>query len=163
MTIEEKINIITEVANRFCQYNVRPIAITGSLLLYKLGINIEREPGDLDLVVALYDNEHEEDAIKSIELPSDLEIISISDSSSEYDCAYEVEYKGFNFKVDFLISKENFQLIDDSLYGDLDSLIKYKTYLSKHASPPNKRQKHIDDLIKIEEYINKEQTSCQDS
>jgi hypothetical protein len=74
MTIEEKINIMTEVANRFYQYNVRPIAITGSLLLYRLGIDIEREPGDLDLVITLYNKEHEEDAIRGIDFPSDLKI-----------------------------------------------------------------------------------------
>lgn len=117
-------------------------AVSGSLFLQLLGIDLGRENGDIDIIV--------DKPIIDLDLKIPEGWIQIQGKTIS-----SVTYRNtrLNINLDILYSLESRQMIGDTKCGDIYNLIKAKNKYIEGES--HAKQKHIKDLEIINNWLNK--------
>lgn len=148
LTLKQKV----ELAKWIVENNYHT-AITGSILLWTLGIDIGREPQDIDILVRDIGSADFRD---SLVLPPFTEEV---DFESEDGYTVLARYMFFGTKIEFLLAKEH---QDDCFYDDIlllkDLLEAKKGYLLSGSFGASK-EKHAKDIKAIEEWLDKNKES----
>lgn len=117
--------------------DLNPTAIlTGTLMLKLRGIDLGREPHDIDILLRDY--------ATTIILPSSLYSHVENSTSSDESCS-KFSYDDIN--IDVMSSNEDFDIVDGYRLAKVENLLKVKCLYSKQDNINAK--KHIDDIITI--------------
>ncbi|MFP4019100.1 MAG: hypothetical protein ACLFUH_07610, partial [Bacteroidales bacterium] len=125
---------IWEIAKRIHDYNEN-CSITGTLMLKIRGIDLGREPKDVDILICDY--------APNIKFPPDMKAKQIGQASDGSGAKYQ--YDGVI--IDVLSDGEEPEIIDGWRLGTLKKLLGVKYEYSKQANED--AQKHYNDLIKL--------------
>lgn len=133
------LNIAKEIVKLNESYDA---AVSGSLFLQLLGIDLGRENGDIDIIV--------DKPIIDLDLKIPEGWIQIQGKTIS-----SVTYRNtrLNINLDILYSLESRQMIGDTKCGDIYNLIKAKNKYIEGES--HAKQKHIKDLEIINNWLNK--------
>lgn len=126
---------ILEVAKELLDLNENA-SLTGTLMLKIRGIDLGRDPHDIDI---LFD-----DFADNFKFPADAEVENLSEESYHYT-AIKYKYKGF--MVDVLSCATPPETVNGWRLGSVQELMKVKYEYSKQNNAS--AQKHHDDLIKL--------------
>lgn len=119
-----------------CILDLNPnCSLTGTLMLKLRGIDLGREPKDIDLLI--FDN------AVNIKFPEGFDLKLIGNSSDGTSAKYLFN----DFIVDVLSDGEKPEIINGWRLGTLEKLMEAKYLYSKQDNPSAK--KHYEDLIKL--------------
>jgi hypothetical protein len=125
---------LLELAKKILDLNPNA-SLTGSLMLKIRGIDLGREPHDIDILIRDY-------APKCV-LPSDLKI----EKSNASSCGTGIKYKCGDIEIDIMSSSEEPEIIDGWRLGKVQELMEAKyDYFKKEGEVA---KKHYDDLVKL--------------
>lgn len=140
MTLDQKI----EVARWICDKNAH-MRISGSILMNYLGIDIGREPNDIDLIYIYYDP-LDKDSLILPPLTQELEV-EVSDDGYVVLCRYEF----LGVKIEVLHSPDessypDFDKFDDYAFiSSLEALIdRKKLYIDNGSKDADKHKRDLD-------------------
>lgn len=111
-------------------------SLTGTLMLKLRGIDLGREPNDIDILI--------NDYAVNINFNKDFEVEILSNESYR-ETSVKYKYKGF--VIDVISSNEIPEIVNGWRLGSIDELMKAKYEFSKQDYESAK--KHYDDLIKL--------------
>ena len=126
---------ILEVAKELLDLNENA-SLTGTLMLKLRGIDLCREPNDIDILI--------NDYAVNINFNKDFEAEILSNKSYR-ETSVKYKYKGF--VIDVISSNEIPEIVNGWRLGSIDELMKAKYEYSKQDNAS--AQKHYDDLIKL--------------
>lgn len=126
---------ILEVAKELLDLNENA-SLTGTLMLKLRGIDLGREPNDIDILI--------NDYAVYINFNKDFEAEILSNKSYR-ETSVKYKYKGF--VIDVISSNEIPEIVNGWRLGSIDELMKAKYKFSKQDYEG--AQKHYDDLIKL--------------
>ena len=134
-------NELLEIAKQIIEDNNDiNAALTGSLLLYHLGIETRNTSNDIDIVC---DHLAEKDSGYPFMFPNKWKEISMDGRKSQVDA---ISFECDGIKVDFLQSDDKKIVINGINCGSVIKLIERKIYYAKNDLSEESKQKHIDDL-----------------
>ena len=125
---------LIEIAKKIHDANEN-CCITGTLMLYLRGIDLGREPKDIDILICDYAH--------NITFPPEIEV-EIIDGASD---GSGIKYKYKEFVIDVLSNGEQPEIVNGWRLGTIENLMQKKYIYSKQDIPDAK--KHYDDLIKL--------------
>ena len=109
--------------------------LTGTLMLRLRGINLGREPKDIDIISGDY--------APRINIPKELNPQELGHSSD----GSGIKYKIGDILIDVMSGGEKPEIIGGLKLGTVEELMKHKYNYSKQGNPQSK--KHHEDLIKL--------------
>lgn len=122
---------LLEIVKELCDLN-KDISITGTLMLKLRGIDLDREPHDIDLLIPTG---------TTLILPK----TAVKTKSDYGDGSERYEYN--NFKIDILSSEEKPEIINGWKLGSIEQLMEAKFKYVKQGNRSS--NKHYDDLVKL--------------
>lgn len=130
------------IAERLLNENPN-MCLGGSLMLKYRGIDLGRDPHDIDLVMIDPKTYKQND----LKIPAGMDIKYSKKASDGYSSeAYS--YNGIT--IDILVCKETPEIINGLPCGTVDKLMKAKyKYTQSELTSANSKQKHYDDLVKL--------------
>ena len=134
-----------EIAKEIINLNVEfDCALTGTLMLKLRGIDLGREPHDIDLIVNKQLNEIQPD----LKIPN-----GFQQRSSFYPESVSFEKDGII--LDIMYSEEQRYSVEGFRIGNIDSLLVAKDHFSRHDKNPESREKHLKDIEIIKKHLQK--------
>lgn len=122
---------LLEITKELCDLN-KDLSITGTLMLKLRGIDLGREPHDIDLLIPTG---------TTLILPK----TAVKTKSDYGDGSEKYEYNGF--KIDILSSEEKPEIINGWKLGSIEQLMGAKFKYTKQGNKSS--NKHYDDLVKL--------------
>lgn len=116
--------------------DVNPLAcLTGTMMLKLRGIDLGREPHDIDILIR--------DHAPCIIIPSDMKMEEIGRASDDSG----IKYRFKDIVIDVLSDGEEPELVNGIRCGTLDGLMRAKYLYSRQNNEAS--QKHHDDLVNM--------------
>ena len=152
LTYEQKL----EVARWIIDNNSKML-LTGSIMLKERGIDLGREPNDIDILVV------SEDGIGDLILPP---LATEVETNSDDGYTVKARYKYLGTKIDFICQEDG-----DSAYlydycvlplASVETLLKIKREYVETDTNPDSVQKHKRDIEVIEKWMKEEQSNAAD-
>lgn len=128
------LNTLTSIARRILDENL-DASLTGSLMLKLRGIDLDREPGDIDILIRDY--------APNITFPIDMIVEQIGQASNGEGAKYKYE----DIIIDVISGGEEPDLIDGLRLGTVEELLNNKYSYSLQDNENAK--KHHDDLVRL--------------
>ena len=125
---------ILEIAKKIHDANENS-CITGTLMLQIRGIDLGREPKDIDILICNY--------APNITFPPDFEVENIGQASD----GSGAKYKHKDYIIDVLSDGEKPEIVNRWRLGTIEKLMQQKYLYSKQNNPDAK--KHYADLVKL--------------
>ena len=125
------------------------VGLTGSMMFKLRGIDLEREPHDLDFIGF----EGTQDKIDKIKVPKGFLYRSQDGKGSAVESVVFYN-KELDIKLDFMYSEEDIDFDLDIPLGDLQECIQKKIGYAVNDKSEESRTKHLSDLQKLEPYMN---------
>ena len=138
LTYEQKL----EVAMWIIDNNSRML-LTGSIMLKERGIDLGREPNDIDILVV------SKDEICDLILPP---LATEIETSSDEGYIVKARYKYLGTKIDFIVQEDERNIGLDYL-ASVETLLKIKREYVETDTNPDSVQKHKRDIEVIEKWI----------
>lgn len=138
LTYEQKL----EVARWIIDNNSRML-LTGSIMLKERGIDLGREPNDIDILVVGEDN------IEDVFLPP---LASVEDVDTRDGYIVKARYKYLGTKIDF-IAQDGERNIGLDYLASVENLLEKKREYVEADTNPDSVQKHKRDIEIIEKWI----------
>lgn len=143
LTYEQKL----EVARWIIDNNSRML-LTGSIMLKERGIDLGREPNDIDILVV------SRDGISGLILPP---LATEIETSSDDGYIVKARYKYLGTKIDFIAQEDEgkIDLADEFImrFASVETLLKRKREYVETDTNPDSVQKHKRDIEIIEKWI----------
>ena len=127
------------------------VGLTGSMMFKLRGVDLEREPNDLDFIGF----EGTQDKIDTIKVPKGFLYKSQDGGGSAVESVVFYN-KELNIKLDFMYSEEDIDFDLEIPLGDLQECIQAKIRYAINDKSEESRTKHLNDLQKLEPYMNNE-------
>ena len=124
------------------------VGLTGSLMFKLRGIDLGREPNDLDFIGF----EGTEDKVDKIKVPKGFLYKSKDGYGSDVRSVVFFN-KELNVKLDFMYSEEEIDFDLEIPLGDLQECIQAKIHYTKNDKSDESRAKHLEDLQKLKPYM----------
>ena len=124
------------------------VGLTGSMMFKLRGIDLEREPNDLDFVGF----EGTQNCIDKIKVPKGFFYKSQDGAGSEVNSVIFYN-KELGIKLDFMHSKEDIDFDLEIPLGDLQECIHAKIRYVKNDKSNEPKAKHLRDLQKLKPYM----------
>ncbi|WP_424777651.1 hypothetical protein [Porphyromonas endodontalis] len=138
LTYEQKL----EVARWIVDNNSRML-LTGSIMLKERGIDLGREPNDIDILVV------SRDGISGLILPP---LAMEVETNSDEGYIVKARYKYLGTKIDFIVQEDERNIGLDYL-ASVETLLKIKREYVETDTNPDSVQKHKRDIEVIEKWI----------
>lgn len=136
----DNVQTLTTVAKMILDENPNA-SLTGTLMLKLRGIDLGREPGDIDILIRDY--------APNITFPYNMSVEMIGEGSG----GNSAKYKYNEIIIDVISGGEEPELINGMMLGTVTELIKNK---HKYCEQENKEsEKHYSDLVKLGFYFPK--------
>lgn len=143
LTYEQKL----EVARWIIDNNSRML-LTGSIMLKERGIDLGREPNDIDILVV------SRDGISGLILPP---LAMEVETNSDEGYIVKARYKYLGTKIDFIAQEDEAEidLCDEFVmhFASVETLLKRKREYVETDTNPDSVQKHKRDIKVIEKWI----------
>jgi len=125
---------ILEIAKKIHDANPN-CSISGTLMLKIRGIDLGREPKDIDILICDY--------APNIIIPPDIEVEYLGHASD----GSGAKYKHKDFIIDVMSKGEQPEIVNGWRLGTVEKLMQAKYFYSKQNNSASK--KHYDDLVKL--------------
>ena len=136
--MKNKTEFLTSIAKKILDVNPNA-SLTGTLMLKLRGIDLGREPSDIDILICDYS--------PNIIFPKDMEVESIKNASDGSDSRFEYHEDGHKVIIDVLSDGEEPEMVDGVRLGAVKGLMRAKYNYSLQDNDSAK--KHHDDLVKL--------------
>ncbi len=139
LTYEQKL----EVARWIVDNNSRML-LTGSIMLKERGIDLGREPNDIDILVV------SRDGISGLILPP---LAMEVETNSDEGYIVKARYKYLGTKIDFIVQEDEGEIDLDDDFASIETLLKRKREYVEKDTNPYSVQKHNRDIVAIEKWM----------
>lgn len=139
LTYEQKL----EVARWIIDNNSRML-LTGSIMLKERGIDLGREPNDIDILVV------SRDGFSGLILPP---LATEIETNSDDGYIVKARYKYLGTKIDFIVQEDEGEIDLDDDFASIETLLKKKQEYVEADTNPDSVQKHRRDIEAIKKWI----------
>lgn len=143
LTYEQKLEVARWIIN-----NNSRMLLTGSIMLKERGIDLGREPNDIDILVSSDDN------IEDVFMPPLAEVVDVF---VDGNYIVKARYKYLGTKIDFISQEDecSTDLEDDAIlpFASVKSLLDKKREYVETDTNPDSVQKHKRDIEVIEKWM----------
>ena len=139
LTYEQKL----EVARWIIDNNSRML-LTGSIMLKERGIDLGREPNDIDILVVSIDG------FSGLILPP---LATEIETNSDDGYIVKARYKYLGTKIDFIVQEDEGEIDLDDDFASIETLLKKKREYVETDTNPVSVQKHRGDIEAIEKWM----------
>ena len=139
-TEKELLEIAKEVISKNNKLNAK---LSGSLMLYNMGLNKRRNATDIDIICECLYEDPKDDGFPWI--PKGFKLADLDGSRSDVNAMQFINSDGL--KIEFMSSEENGGLINDIPCAELSKMVLSKLRYSKGDITIESRNKHLEDLI----------------
>lgn len=136
--MKNKTEFLTSIAKKILDVNPNA-SLTGTLMLKLRGIDLGREPSDIDILICDYS--------PNITFPKYMEVESIKNASDGSDSRFKYIENGHIMMIDVLSDGEEPEIVDGLKLGSVEELMNQKYWYSLQGNDNSK--KHREDLVKM--------------